>query len=68
MFRLQFFHPIRVAKVLIEFGPDGRLSGEAAAHFTTRQDAVEAMTRDKQYMSKGYEVCHFPDVFYSPLK
>lgn len=52
MFCLQFFYPIRVAKVLIEYGPDGRLSGEAAAHFTTRQDAMEAMSRDKQYISK----------------
>lgn len=54
MFCLQFFHPIRVAKVLIEYGPDGRLSGEAEAHFTTRQDATAAMTRDKQYIGKVY--------------
>ncbi|KAB5528574.1 hypothetical protein PHYPO_G00141790 [Pangasianodon hypophthalmus] len=51
---INFFHPIRVAKVLIEYGPDGRPSGEAAAHFTTRQDAVEAMTRDKQYIQDRY--------------
>ncbi|KAK3514393.1 hypothetical protein QTP70_017605 [Hemibagrus guttatus] len=47
---INFFHPIRVAKVLIEYGPDGRPSGEAAAHFTTRQDAMEAMTKDRQYI------------------
>lgn len=52
MICLQFFHPIRVAKVLIEYGPDGRPSGEAAAHFTTQQDAMEAMTKDRQYIRK----------------
>ncbi|XP_060738655.1 G-rich sequence factor 1 [Tachysurus vachellii] len=51
---INFFHPIRVAKVLIEYGPDGRPCGEAAAHFTTRQDALEAMTKDKQYIQDRY--------------
>lgn len=54
MFCLQFFHPIRVAKVLLEYGPDGRPNGEAGAHFTTRQDALQAMTKDKQYIRKLY--------------
>ncbi|XP_058230318.1 G-rich sequence factor 1 isoform X2 [Hemibagrus wyckioides] len=51
---INFFHPIRVAKVLIEYGPDGRPSGEAAAHFTTGQDAMEAMTKDRQYIQDRY--------------
>ncbi|KAF7687453.1 G-rich sequence factor 1 [Silurus meridionalis] len=51
---INFFHPIRVAKVRLEYGPDGRPSGEAEAHFTTRQDAVEAMTKDKQYIQDRY--------------
>ncbi|TSN86080.1 G-rich sequence factor 1 [Bagarius yarrelli] len=52
---INFFHPIRVAKVSMEYGPDGKLSGEADAHFTSRQDAGEAMTRDRQYIRKIYE-------------
>ncbi|XP_062873606.1 G-rich sequence factor 1 [Trichomycterus rosablanca] len=51
---INFFHPIRVAKVLIEFGPDGRPCGEAEAHFTTHQDAVAAMTKDKQHIQDRY--------------
>ncbi|KAI5613113.1 G-rich sequence factor 1 isoform X1 [Silurus asotus] len=51
---INFFQPIRVAKVRLEYGPDGRPSGEAEAHFTTRQDAVEAMTKDKQYIRKSH--------------
>ncbi|XP_053510239.1 G-rich sequence factor 1 [Ictalurus furcatus] len=51
---INFFHPIRVAKVLLEYGPDGRPNGEAGAHFTTRQDALQAMTKDKQYIQDRY--------------
>lgn len=41
-------------KVLVEYGPDGRPTGEADAYFRTHQDAVLAMSKDKEYISKQY--------------
>lgn len=49
---LQFFSPIRLERVLIEYGPGGRPTGEAGAYFTTHQDAVAAMSKDREYISK----------------
>lgn len=38
--------------MLIEFGPDGRPSGEADIYFTRHQDAVAAMSRDRQHIGQ----------------
>lgn len=51
---VKFFAPIRVVKVLIEYGPDGRLTGVADAYFRTHQDAVLAMSKDREYIMKRY--------------
>ncbi|XP_017550983.1 G-rich sequence factor 1 [Pygocentrus nattereri] len=51
---INFFSPLRVAKVLIEYGADGRPSGEAEAYFTSHQDAVAAMSKDKECIQDRY--------------
>lgn len=43
-------------KVLVEYGPEGRPTGEADVYFRTHQDAVLAMSKDREYISKQY-VC-----------
>jgi len=48
----QFFAPIRLVKVLVEYSSDGRPTGEAEAYFQTHQDAVSAMSKDREYLSK----------------
>lgn len=51
---VKFFYPLVVSKVLIEFGPDGRPSGEADVYFSSHQEAVEAMSRDKRHMGERF--------------
>ncbi|XP_031685392.1 G-rich sequence factor 1 [Oncorhynchus kisutch] len=51
---VQFFSPLALSRILVEFGPDGRASGEADVYFTSHQDAVSAMTRDKAHMQERY--------------
>uniref|UniRef100_A0A672K4Q0 RRM domain-containing protein n=1 Tax=Sinocyclocheilus grahami TaxID=75366 RepID=A0A672K4Q0_SINGR len=51
---VKFFVPIRLVKVLVEYGPDGRPTGEADAYFRTHQDAVLAMSKDREYIMKRY--------------
>ncbi|XP_020775178.1 G-rich sequence factor 1 isoform X2 [Boleophthalmus pectinirostris] len=51
---VKFFSPLVVSKVLIEFGPDGRPSGEADVYFTCHQEAVEAMSRDRMHIGERY--------------
>lgn len=51
---INFFSPFRVVKVLIEYGPDGRPRGEAEAYFTSHQDAVAAMSKDKECIGNRY--------------
>ncbi|KAI2664477.1 G-rich sequence factor 1 [Labeo rohita] len=51
---VKFFAPIRVVKVLVEYGPEGRPTGEADAYFRTHQDAVLAMSKDREYIMKRY--------------
>lgn len=51
---VKFFSPLVVSKMLIEFGPDGRPSGEADVYFTQHQDAVAAMSRNRQHIGGRY--------------
>lgn len=51
---VQFFYPLVVSKVLIEFGPDGRPSGEADVYFSCHQEAVTAMSKDRMYIGERY--------------
>lgn len=52
VFLLQFFSPLVVSKILIECGPDGRPSGEADVYFSCHQDAMAAMSRDRQHIGE----------------
>lgn len=38
--------------MLIEFGPDGRPSGEADIYFRGHEDAVAAMSRDREHIGQ----------------
>lgn len=49
-----FFSPLVVSKLLIEFGPDGRPSGEANVYFRDHQEAVAAMSRDRNHIGERY--------------
>lgn len=41
-----------MSKILIEFGPDGRPSGEADVYFSCHEHAAAAMSRDRQYIGE----------------
>lgn len=51
---VQFFSPLTVSKILIECGPDGKPTGEADVYFSCHQDAVAAMSRDRQHIGERY--------------
>ncbi|KAG7481352.1 hypothetical protein MATL_G00065770 [Megalops atlanticus] len=51
---VNFFAPLRLERILIEYGPDGRATGEADVYFTCHEDAVAAMSRDKANMQERY--------------
>ncbi|XP_034152503.1 G-rich sequence factor 1 isoform X2 [Esox lucius] len=50
----QFFYPLALSKILLEFGPDGKATGEGEVYFTSHEDAIAAMTRDKAHMQERY--------------
>ncbi|XP_067850627.1 G-rich sequence factor 1-like isoform X5 [Heptranchias perlo] len=49
---VKFFQPLRPVRIIVEYGPDGKATGEADVHFATHEDAVAAMTKDKSHMRK----------------
>ncbi|KAG7220444.1 hypothetical protein INR49_003313 [Caranx melampygus] len=51
---VKFFSPLVVSRILIECGPDGKLSGEADVYFSCHQDAVAAMSKDRMYIGERY--------------
>ncbi|MEQ2194454.1 hypothetical protein XENOCAPTIV_029548, partial [Xenoophorus captivus] len=51
---LQFFSPLAVSKILVEFRPDGRPSGEADVYFSCHRDALDAMSRDRMNMGRNF--------------
>ncbi|KAG5841123.1 hypothetical protein ANANG_G00196250 [Anguilla anguilla] len=51
---VNFFSPVRLKKILIEYGPDGRASGEADVFFASHEDALSAMSKDKAHMQERY--------------
>lgn len=51
---VEFFSPLTVTKILIEYGPDGRPSGEADVYFGCHQDAIAAMSKDRQNIGERY--------------
>ncbi|XP_008417576.1 G-rich sequence factor 1 [Poecilia reticulata] len=51
---VKFFSPLVVSKILVEFGPSGRPSGEADVFFRCHRDALDAMSRDRMNMGQRY--------------
>ncbi|PVD38869.1 hypothetical protein C0Q70_01494 [Pomacea canaliculata] len=49
-----FFSPIQPVRVSFEFGPNGRLTGEANVDFATHQEALEAMKKHRSNMQHRY--------------
>uniref|UniRef100_UPI00358FD3E8 heterogeneous nuclear ribonucleoprotein H2-like n=1 Tax=Myxine glutinosa TaxID=7769 RepID=UPI00358FD3E8 len=50
----KFFAPLNPVKVHIEHEPHGRATGEADVDFTSHEDAVAAMSKDKAHMKHRY--------------
>ena len=48
----QFFSPLNPVAVLIEYGQDGRPSGEADVDFSTHTEAEQAMQKHKAMMGQ----------------
>ncbi|XP_032876186.1 G-rich sequence factor 1-like [Amblyraja radiata] len=51
---VKFFQPLKTVRIIVEYGPDGKATGEADVHFATHEDAVAAMTKDKSHMQHRY--------------
>ncbi|XP_062399268.1 G-rich sequence factor 1 [Sardina pilchardus] len=51
---VKFFAPMRVARIMMDYRSDGRASGEAEVHFRNHEDAVDAMSKDKEYIGNRY--------------
>ena len=47
---VQFFSPLSPLRVHIDVGPNGKSTGEADVEFRSHEDAVSAMTKDKNHM------------------
>lgn len=52
LFLLQFFAPLIPVRVHIDVGPNGKSTGEADVEFRSHEDAVSAMSKDKNHMRK----------------
>ena len=50
----QFFRPVAPTHVTFTTDHTGRASGEADVEFATHEDAVRAMSKDKQNMNHRY--------------
>ncbi|KAL3062447.1 hypothetical protein OYC64_002288 [Pagothenia borchgrevinki] len=51
---VKFFSPLVVSQITIKRGPDGRPNGGAEVYFSTHQDALSAMSRDRDYIGQRY--------------
>lgn len=51
---VKFFYPLVVSKILIEYGRNGRPSGEADVYFSCHRDALAAMSRDRMNIGDRY--------------
>ncbi|XP_010778601.1 heterogeneous nuclear ribonucleoprotein F-like [Notothenia coriiceps] len=51
---VKFFSPLVVSKITIACSPEGRPNGEAEVYFSTHQDALSAMSRDRDYIGQRY--------------
>ncbi|KAK5870733.1 hypothetical protein PBY51_003656 [Eleginops maclovinus] len=51
---VKFFAPLVVSKITISCSPEGRPNGEAEVYFNCHQDALTAMSRDRDYIGQRY--------------
>lgn len=49
-----FFSPLTPLRVHIDVGPNGKSTGEADVEFRSHEDAVSAMSKDKNHMQHRY--------------
>lgn len=49
-----FFSPLNPIRVHIDVGPNGKSTGEADVEFGSHEDAVSAMSKDKNHMQHRY--------------
>ncbi|KAL4640869.1 heterogeneous nuclear ribonucleoprotein H3 [Arapaima gigas] len=49
-----FFSPLNPVRVHIDIGPNGKATGEADVEFGSHEDAVSAMSKDKNHMQHRY--------------
>ncbi|XP_048038783.1 uncharacterized protein LOC125263686 [Megalobrama amblycephala] len=49
-----FFAPLNPVRVHIDVGPNGKSTGEADVEFRSHEDAVSAMSKDKNHMQHRY--------------
>lgn len=54
---MQFFSPLNPLRVHIDVAPNGKSTGEADVEFRSHEDAVAAMSKDKNHMRMS---SHFP--------
>lgn len=50
LFFMQFFSPLNPLRVHIDVAPNGKSTGEADVEFRSHEDAVAAMSKDKNHM------------------
>ncbi|XP_037553412.1 heterogeneous nuclear ribonucleoprotein H3 isoform X2 [Nematolebias whitei] len=50
----KFFAPLNPLRIHIDVAPNGKPSGEADVEFRSHEDAVEAMSKDKNHMQHRY--------------
>ncbi|XP_039614497.1 G-rich sequence factor 1 [Polypterus senegalus] len=49
-----YFYPVTPVKIYIEYGPEGRATGEADVYFSSHTEAVEAMKKDRSHIKRRY--------------
>ncbi|MGH0132645.1 UNVERIFIED_CONTAM: hypothetical protein FKN15_049720, partial [Acipenser sinensis] len=49
-----FFSPLNPVRLHVDVGPNGKSTGEADVEFATHEDAVSAMSKDKNHMQHRY--------------
>lgn len=50
----KFFAPLNPLRVHIDVAPNGKATGEADVEFRSHEDAVAAMSKDKNHMQHRY--------------
>lgn len=56
----QFFSPLNPLRVHIDVAPNGKSTGEADVEFRSHEDAVAAMSKDKNHMRTSSELPFLP--------